>query len=221
LRPAFIAALTTFITVFLIAGSRAVINGSLDRKWVFDWRIALILSAAFSIAVFLVTFAENYFSQRVSAPAQEILSRKPLLSKPTKTSTSGFVAMEYYALILNRTYVVFVIPEGLYGWKAQGIVSAASPRFYEPYQEMLTDPELLGDRGAIEDLSRLKGGFFTPRAQIATVEATDKSKWGMGGIPHSGRILLGLTDGTKREFILLGSVSPEAIRDSILTASSG
>jgi hypothetical protein len=128
--------------------------------------------------------------------------------------------MEYYGLILNRTYVVFAVQDGLYGWKAKGPVSAGRPRFYEPYQEMLDDPELMRDRGAIQDLSKLSGGFFIRSEDISYVEVTDKRKWGMGSIPHSGRIRIGLTTGRSREFILLGSVSPEAIRDRILLASA-
>jgi hypothetical protein len=45
------------------------------------------------------------------------------------TKFTGSEAMEYYWFILNRTFVVFVCPEGLYGWKVVGLVSAASPDF--------------------------------------------------------------------------------------------
>ena len=108
----------------------------------------------------------------------------------------------------------------LYGWKFKGPVSAARPLFYEPFQKMLDDPELMRDRGAVEDLAKLKGGFFIPGSEIAYVEATDRSKWGMGGIPHSGRIRIGLTTGKWREFILLGSVSPEMIRDRVQSSAA-
>ena len=38
--------------------------------------------------------------------------------------------MEYYRLILNRTFVVFITPEGLYGWKAEGPASWRNHRHY-------------------------------------------------------------------------------------------
>jgi len=38
----------------------------------------------------------------------------------------------------------------------------------------------------------------------------------MGGIPHSGRILVSLSSGKSREFILLGSVYNDGIRDKML-----
>jgi hypothetical protein len=188
------------------------------RKWGFDWRLATSMSGVLGALVFAVTYVRVYFSYRTSDPANDILSRKPSLSLSDRAEVAGFVGMEYYGLILNRTYVVFVARQGLYGWKAEGIVSAGQTSFFEPYQTMLADPDLMRDQGAIEDLAGLKGGFFIPVADIASVEASDKSKWGMGGIPHSGRIQIGLTNGKSREFILLGSVSPEAIRDSVLMA---
>ncbi len=133
---------------------------------------------------------------------------------------SGFVGMEYYGLILNRTYLVFATTGGLYGWKVQGPVSNARPLFYEPYQKMLDDPELIRDPAAVEDLAKLKGGFFIPDLEIMSVIARDKSKWGMGGIRHSGRIRVNLTNGKWREFILLGCVSPDATRDRIVSSAS-
>ncbi|HEX9198185.1 MAG TPA: hypothetical protein VF865_01400 [Acidobacteriaceae bacterium] len=110
---------------------------------------------------------------RAAAPADAILGRDPSISKNPKEAMSGFVGMEYYGLILNRTYLVFVAPNGLYGWKVEGPVSAGRPQFYEPYQKMLDDPELTQDRGAVEDLAKLKGGFFIPGSNIAYVVASD------------------------------------------------
>jgi hypothetical protein len=125
--------------------------------------------------------------------------------------------MEYYWLILNRTFVVFVAPEGLYGWKAVGIVTNLDRTFYEPYQEMLKDDEFMRDHQAIEKLSRLRGGFFIERSAIASVAYDERQKWGMGGIAHSGRINVKLTDGKTREFILLGFAMGDELKDKIAT----
>jgi hypothetical protein len=125
--------------------------------------------------------------------------------------------MEYFALILNRTFVVFIAPEGLYGYKAIGPVTTAAPLFFEPLVDMLKDPELMHDKEAVKQLSELKGGFFIPRSDIAAVEVIPTQKWGMGPIPHSGRIRVSLSSGQSREFILLGIVDGEAVRQRILS----
>jgi hypothetical protein len=181
--------------------TKAFVNDLFDGKWRVDWKFILVISGFAAVVVLIWTFVSGYFSLRTAAPADAILDRDPSISTNSKEAMSGFVGMEYYGLILNRTYLV------------------ARPLFYEPFQKMLDDPELMRDRGAVEDLAKLKGGFFIPGSEIAYVEATDRSKWGMGGIPHSGRIRMGLTTGKWREFILLGSVSPEVIRDRILSST--
>ncbi len=40
----------------------------------------------------------------------------------------GFLAMEYHHLILNRSFVLFIDPQGLYGCKFSGPVSAFGTR---------------------------------------------------------------------------------------------
>jgi len=129
---------------------------------------------------------------------------------------SGFVAMEYYALMLNRTFVVFVSPDGLYGWKAAGVVPAGVGDYFKHYSEMLKDPKVMHDIAAVRNLASLKGGFFIPRSEIRSAEFIAKPKLGMGGIPHSGRVLVSLTSGKSREFILLGKADGEHIRRLIL-----
>jgi hypothetical protein len=214
------SALITFCVVVAAQLAKTLVNDLFDGKWGGDWKFILFISGFAGGVVFIWIFVSGYVSMRAAAPADAILARDPSASTNPKTAMSGFVGMEYYGLMLNRTYLVFAAPGGLYGWKVEGPVSNARPLFYEPYQKMLDDPELIRDRGAVEDLAKLKGGFFIPDSEIANVVASDKSKWGMGGIRHSGRIRVGLTNGKWREFILLGSVSPEAIRDRMLSSAS-
>jgi hypothetical protein len=129
---------------------------------------------------------------------------------------TGFVAMEYYWLILNRTFVIFVSAEGLYGWKAVGVVSSASPRFYETLQKVVEDPEVMEDEEGIKEFASRRGGFFIPRASITSAEFVKKRKWGMAGIRHSGMVYVRLVDGGSREFILLGKVDGEKIAREVL-----
>jgi hypothetical protein len=214
------SALVTFAVVVAGQVIRAVVNEAFDGKWRVDWRLILLISGFAGVVVFIWAFVSAYFSNASGCAGRRHPRPDSIaLDKPSGCHV-GFVGMEYYALILNRTYVVFAGSNGLYGWKAEGPVSASRPQFFEPYQKMLDDPELMRNLGAVEDLAKLKGGFFIPGSEIAYVEASDNSKWGMGGIPHSGRNRIGLTSGGWREFILLGTVSPQAIRDSILSSSA-
>lgn len=137
----------------------------------------------------------------------------------TKTQPTGFVGMQYYALILNRTFVVFISPEGIYGWKVVGIVAAGRGafRYFEPYQQMLDDPSQMPSQEEICRLSSLRGGFFISRSSIVAVEFNPKRKWGMGGIPHSGRLEVKHASGRTAEFILLGKVDGGAIRQAVLS----
>ncbi len=208
-------------TVLATAIIRLVLNGLFNRHWQAEWQVVFGLAAIFGLGWFVVTFVYTWIKLRANDPVEAILTREPSQDDMHKAPLSGFVAMEYYSLILNRTFVVFVAPEGLYGWKAEGVVTATQPMYFEPYAGMLQDPELIRDREAIRRLSNLKGGFFIPHSAIISVDVVYKQKWGMGPIPHSGRVRIGMASGRSREFILLGSVDAESIRQRILGATSG
>jgi hypothetical protein len=136
-----------------------------------------------------------------------------------RAALSGFVAMEYYALFLNCTFVVFIARDGLYGWKAAGLVAAGTrPDYFQEYAKLLGDPKLMNDITAARKLAELKGGFFIPRSEITSAEIVPKQKEGMAGIYHTGRILVHLASAKKREFILLGQkIDGDRIRRLILS----
>jgi hypothetical protein len=87
--------------------------------------------------------------------------------------------MEYYWLILNRSFVVFTYPEGLYGWKFSGPVSTLTPLFFLPFEEMARDSGLVPDSEDFRELMTERDSFFIPRDEIATVDYDPTSKWGM------------------------------------------
>jgi|SRR6476620_8626554 hypothetical protein len=91
----------------------------------------------------------------------------------------GFLAMEYYWLILNRSFVVFSFPQGLYGWKFSGPVSTFTPLFFIPFEEMTRDSGLVPNAEDFRELMAGKSTFFIPRGEIATVDYDQASKWGM------------------------------------------
>jgi hypothetical protein len=221
LRSAAITALIVAGGIAAVSVVRLVSNGVFDGNWQANWTQTVELAAALGLAWFVAFFFYIYSSISADLPAEEILSQEPSPSSRHETPLTGFVAMEYYGLILNRTYLVFVGPEGLYGWKAEGVVSGEQPLYFQPYAEMLDDPEMMRDRDAIRKLSELKGGFFIPRSAIVSAEIVDKQKWGMNKIPHCGRIRIGLATGKSREFILLGNVYPKSIQESILAGTTG
>lgn len=181
-----------------------------------DWRVSIGISAVFGLACFVLTFSYLYLTTASNSQVEAILDEEPSYSNKHNIPLAGFVAMEYFALIWNQTYAVFIAPEGLYGWKVEGAVTGSRPNYFQTYAELLQDPELMQDYDAIRKLSGLKGGFFIRRSDIVSAEIIDKQKWGLGLIPHCGRIRIALSTGKSREFILLGSVDPQSIRDSIL-----
>jgi hypothetical protein len=133
----------------------------------------------------------------------------------------SFVALEYYALILNRTYKVFVTDDTIAGAIVRGWLASPplptdewlDPDFYlrERILHRYTGIDIRSDAF----LRRNYWNFQTPRATIADVEFTRAPKWGMGSVPYSGRIILYFRQGGSQELILLGQQDGPAIRDRL------
>lgn len=220
IRPIAVAAarltLKSAIAIFGILILRILLDGLLNGQWHVDWLELFKTVGEFTAGWVVFVYLLIWFYHRAYAPANEILMQVPSQINDNVPLFSGFVAMEYYALICNRTFVVFITPEGLYGWKARGPVTAEDPMYFEPFANILEDPSLMQDREAIRKLSDLKGGFFISRSEIVSADVIHGRKWGMSRIPHSGRIKVRLSSGKARDFILLGSFSPESIQQRIL-----
>lgn len=185
---------------------------------VHQWLSTLLPAAVLFIAVFTIFFAWNLWSVHQARPLQEILKEETPESDLLRNPLSGFVAMEFFWIILNRTFVVFAAREGLYGWKAAGPVTNSNRKYFEPLQEMLEDKEFMRDLPLIQKLAGLADGFFVQQSEIASVTSDDDSQWGMGGIAHSGHVRVRLNSGKSRKFILLGEAIPEQVRDRIISA---
>ena len=185
--------------------------------WLDPWTPFAAIGALFA-GVFAVFFLWNLIGAIRAQPVYDILEEETPPSELLRYPVYGFVAMEFYWLILNRTFVVFTAPDGLYGWKTNGPVSNADKTYFEPYQEMLQDPDFTRDLPAIRKLAALPGGFIYPPSQIASITSDDRSQWGMGGIPHSGHVHVRLASGTTRKLILLGEVFPENVRDRMIAS---
>ncbi|MGH9640760.1 MAG: hypothetical protein ACRD3Y_11915, partial [Bryobacteraceae bacterium] len=179
--------------------------------------LTLRFSLLFGVVSFVAFFVWNQAIAALAQPAVDILREEISSADLEKAPMSGFVAMEYYWLVMNRTYVVFIAPEGLYGWLAQGPVAAPGRDCFEPYDRMLRDELFMRNRTAIQKLSSLRGGFFFGRSEIASVLDDDRKKWGKGGLPHTGTIRLRLISGASREFIVLGKTNTGRIRHKMIS----
>lgn len=146
----------------------------------FDWNVTLRFSLFLGVVSFIALFVWNQVAVAHAQPAVDILTEGVSSADPATPPMFGFVAMEYYWLVMNRTYVIFIAPEGLYGWLAQGSVAASDRTYFEPYQRMLLDERLMRNHTAIQKLSLLPGGFFFAQSEIASIADDDRKKWGTG-----------------------------------------
>ena len=141
-----------------------------------------------------------------------------------------FIAMEYYNLILNRTFIILLTTEYLIGLQGNGMVSVEggedmftkqitrslaikgdlmNPYSYlkEKYIREIENENLLGD----SFLKLNKNNFKISKKDIKKVFYEPKKKWGMGNYPHDGRIYIETISGKKKELIILGDQSGEKI----------
>ena len=147
-----------------------------------------------------------------------------------------FIAMQYFGLILNRTYLVLMTKDRLIGIKVNGLVSVESggniiakqlantmtvkgdlqnPYSYikTKYFERVQDLELADENILAQD----KSNFIIHRADITNAYYDPKKKWGMGYYPHDGKVYVATNDGKKKEFIILGNQSGHKVASLILT----
>ena len=139
--------------------------------------------------------------------------------------TWSFVALEYYALILNRVYLMLVGDRVLAGAYMRGPIAAV------PFPETAWQPGYwLSERqlrryGGIdvsgpEFPGRHWFNFQYPRTEIADVRFNPRPKWGMGTVPYSGRLHMTLRSGRQRELILLGRQDGPSIRNRLLPSAA-
>jgi hypothetical protein len=132
-----------------------------------------------------------------------------------------FAAMEYYALILNRTYKVFVTDQMLCGAKVRGLVSNPSfvaPQMFDQQFWIRTQTAPLYDSFDVtsEQFLQVNSANFQMKwNEITQVEYRSGRKWGMGNVPHSGRLTLQIQSGRQRELILLGKQNGDALKGKL------
>lgn len=127
--------------------------------------------------------------------------------------------MEYYALILNRTFLITVGSDAINGAVCRGLTSITSG---DPLAQLVTGTlavhgDLKNPRSYVSD-KRLKqtnhANFSIKFSDICSVVHDPSKKWGMGYYPHDGKLLISTSTGT-REFIILGAQSGQHICASL------
>jgi hypothetical protein len=142
------------------------------------------------------------------------------VSAKVSAHLSSFVAMQYYWLMLNRTFEVFITDSKLCAARVGGLIASPAsvderwknPRFY-------VKPKLRAryegiDPESPEFLKIDSTNFQISRPDITAVEH-HRAKWGMGAVPYSGRILIDVCDGTRCELVLLGTQDAQTILDQL------
>lgn len=138
----------------------------------------------------------------------------------------SFVAMEYYALILNRTYLISIKDGALCGVICRGLTSVEGAP--DPLTMIVTAKLAvhgnLNDPKSYVDAKRMKrpsgANFSIPLSQISMVKYDPRKKWGMGYYPHDGRVFVEAAGG-KREFIILGNQSGKEIAEHLTRYAGG
>jgi hypothetical protein len=141
-----------------------------------------------------------------------------------------FVAMEYYGLVLNRTFLILVTDDYLIGLKVNGLVSEVTKT--DPLIDLMASPFAIKDNlenpySYIKDkylkkisdldihsdeiLKINSSNFKINREDIAEVAHVKGKKWGMGDYPHDGKVTIKTREKGIREFIVLGSQSGSEI----------
>jgi hypothetical protein len=137
----------------------------------------------------------------------------------------SFLAMEYYAVILNRSFAVIVTKNTICGAKVFGAVG--SPRTAIGAY-LWRDPRNFIGRKTLEKyhsvdpesstfLTISKDNFQIPCSSVKGIGFTSRKKMSMGNVPHSGSLFVHLADGRKKELILLGNQDGEEIERLMLT----
>lgn len=152
------------------------------------------------------------------------------------TYDNHFVAMEYYYLIINRTFLVIKTKGFLIGIQGNGLVSVeggediltrqitsnmaikgdlTNPYSYlkNKYLEKIADLNLID--GSI--ITANKTNFLMKLSDIKSAVYNPSKKFGMGPYPHDGRVTIETFENKKREFIILGNQSGEDIVNLITT----
>ena len=145
-----------------------------------------------------------------------------------------FIAMEYYNLIMNRTFLILILKDYLIGLKVSGLIIVEgggdsltrSVTKSMAIQDDLENPYSYIKSSYLQKIENLniydedilkieKSNFKINRNEVISVTYDKRKKWGMGYYPHDGKVYIKTTKGKKKELIILGSQSGKEIESWI------
>lgn len=127
-----------------------------------------------------------------------------------------FAAMEYYFLILNRSFEIIITAEGIYGSLLGGVIYAHQPSVarasktgngYDLFSEQQIDRARWFSIDDADFLTSHPQNFHYQKSTIASLSYDASNKWGMGPVLHSGKLCINTLDGKKRQLIPLGTLA--------------
>lgn len=151
------------------------------------------------------------------------------------TSSNHFVAMEYYMLLLNRTYLILLTADKVIGLQGNGLISleanadALTNKIASKYAVRgdLRNPHAYLKEKYIRDIENVnlvdgsilkknRANFIIQKSDIIDSWYDSSKKWGMGYYPHDGKVYIKTAKGKAREFIILGDQPGEYIAKQVL-----
>ena len=132
----------------------------------------------------------------------------------------GFVALEYYALVLNRVWMLLITSNSFVAVNAGGPIAAPlvlSETWYDPLSYVsdrrMRRYEFLAAQS--DDVLRVSRANW----KCGLSELSDSSfqaawKWGMGTVPYSGRLFVA-AGGRRHDFVLVGDQNGSEIENSL------
>ena len=155
--------------------------------------------------------------------ARRLLKERGNLTPVDGPGDCKFVALEYYGLIFNRTYLVTIVNGYLCGAVTGGLLASGrkpnNPDWYLNQENLKRCRD--SGIGSNSFLELNKNNFRIGRGELTAIEFDDTAKWGMGAVPYSGRLHFKFSDDSSREFILLGYQDGEKLKQNLIECGFG
>ncbi|HTP66765.1 MAG TPA: hypothetical protein VMJ66_15340 [Geobacteraceae bacterium] len=170
-------------------------------------------------AIFISLLATLFLASCTFNPASRLKDNR--MPNDYLYSDKTFIAMQYYMGILNRTVQVYVLDDMLSVAVVGGVIASPPSTGNEWYNpRAYIDPLYIEKYRNIDPASNLflsldSSNYQIKRTSIKKVEFDPSNKWGMGNVPHTGKILVYTTDDKEKEFILLGSQDGDYVKNMI------
>jgi hypothetical protein len=125
-----------------------------------------------------------------------------------------FLAMEYYFLILNRTYEVTIDKNGVHGAVVSQLMSSVNPKIASATEsgnayDLVPQSYVIKSRkfvaGGEEYLKQSRSNFSFNSDSVLSISYDPSNKWGMGPVPHTGKLYVTVKSNVTRELIVLGN----------------